>query len=165
MPIYNVDRFLEKCLTTLVAQTFRSFEVIAVNDGSTDRSGEIAHRFADIYDFIHVIDQENQGMSSARNAGMKAARGEYFSFVDSDDYISIDWFYQLLKKAEATDADITVGEWCFDHEGGDKVYCNLDPFRIHDYELNGEEVLDAFMEQAGKNYSWTVVWNKLYRAD
>ena len=76
MPVYNVDRFFEKCLTTLVHQTFRDFEIIAVNDGSTDSSGEIAHRFAEKYDFLKVIDQKNAGMSAARNRGMQEARGE-----------------------------------------------------------------------------------------
>ena len=166
VPVYNVEKYLSRCVDSIRNQTYQNLEIILVEDGSTDASAEIAKEYAELDQRVQVIShEENKGLFQARITGVTHATGKYIAFVDSDDYISIDWFYQLLKKAEATDADITVGEWCFDHEGGDKVYCNLDPFRIHDYELNGEEVLDAFMEQAGKNYSWTVVWNKLYRAD
>lgn len=164
VPVYNVEKYLSRCVDSIRNQIYQNLEIILVEDGSTDTSAKIAKEYAELDRRVQVVShEENKGLFQARITGVTHATGKYIAFVDSDDYISIDWFYQLLKKAEATDADITVGEWCFDHEGGDKVYCNLDPFRIHDYELNGEEVLDAFMEQAGRSFSWTVVWNKLYR--
>ena len=157
MPIYNVDRFLEKCLTTLVAQTFRNFEVIAVNDGSTDRSGEIAHRFADIYDFIHVIDQENQGMSSARNAGMKAARGEYFSFVDSDDYLSPYFLEELYRAVTENHADIACCYYYYHFVESDVLYKY--PFRCEGVFDRGE----AMKKLLRDTQIQSLVWNKIYR--
>ena len=88
IPVYNVEPFVGKCLSTLVHQTFQDFEIIAVNDGSKDGSLAILREFERNYVNMVVIDQPNAGMSMARNRGMEAARGEYLCFVDSDDYVS-----------------------------------------------------------------------------
>ncbi len=80
IPVYNVEKYIGRCLSSLVEQTFRDFEVIAVNDGATDDSSLILHHFAEKYDFIRVIDQTNAGMSKARNAGMRAAHGQLLCF-------------------------------------------------------------------------------------
>lgn len=90
VPIYNSEPFVEPCMECLLRQTadFSRMEVLLVNDGSTDGSEEICRRFAQQYENVHLISQENQGVSAARNAGIRAAQGKYILFLDSDDTIS-----------------------------------------------------------------------------
>ena len=88
IPIYNSEKYLQTCLDSILAQTLKEIEIIAVNDGSKDRSREIIEEYQKRYpSTIHVINKENGGMSDARNKGVEKATGEYISFVDSDDYI------------------------------------------------------------------------------
>ena len=88
VPVYNAEKFLKKCMDSIVEQeTKYHFEVIAVNDGSTDKSIEILNDYKEKYDFIKVINQENGGAAKARNNGINNARGKYISFIDSDDFI------------------------------------------------------------------------------
>ena len=90
VPVYNVEAYLEKCLDSLVNQNFDNYEVIIVNDGSTDKSKEIAQRYENKYSNVVLIDQKNKGLGGARNTGIEAVKGEYILFVDSDDYIHPD---------------------------------------------------------------------------
>ena len=87
VPIYNVEKYLAKCLDTILAQTFSDIEIICVNDGSTDNSRKILSEYAKKDSRIKIVDKKNGGLSSARNAGMKVAQGEFISFIDSDDWI------------------------------------------------------------------------------
>ena len=164
VPVYNVEKYLSRCVDSILAQTYENLEIILVNDASTDSSGEIISKYTEQDErIVKAEHQTNRGLFQARLTGAAIAHGEYLAFVDSDDYISIDWYRKLLQKAEETGSDMVVGEWCFDNDGQSKSYLNLDPFRIRDYELTGEEIIKAFMEQQGQCFSWTVVWNKLYR--
>lgn len=97
IPVYNVEKYLAECLTSVVNQTFKDIEIICVNDGSTDNSPKILEEFAQKDSRIKIINQENQGMSCARNAGLAVATGEYITFVDSDDYISTDLYADMQK--------------------------------------------------------------------
>ena len=94
VPVYNVESYLAKCLDSILCQSYKDYEIIAINDGSTDNSSKILKEYVDKYDNIIVINQKNQGLSQARNNGVKEAKGEYIIFVDSDDFIEKD----LLKK-------------------------------------------------------------------
>ena len=87
VPVYNVEKYLARCIDSILAQTFTDFELILVDDGSTDNSGEICDEYAGKDPRIIVIHKENGGVSSARNHGLDIARGEYITFVDSDDQI------------------------------------------------------------------------------
>lgn len=108
VPIYNVEKYLEKCLNSIVNQTFSDIEIICVNDGSTDNSLAILNMFAKDDKRIKVISQENQGISVARNNGMKVATGEYIGFVDSDDWIDLNFYEKLYDAAKRYDADIAA---------------------------------------------------------
>lgn len=107
-PVYNVEQYIEKCIDSILAQTFTDFELILVDDGTKDDSGVICDRYAEQDNRIRVIHKQNGGLSSARNAGLDIARGEYIGFIDSDDWIDKDMFSILHKNAITTNADIAV---------------------------------------------------------
>ena len=108
VPVYKVEPYLAACVDSILAQTFTDFELILVDDGSPDRCGEICDAYAQQDPRVRVIHQENQGLSGARNAGMDIARGEYISFVDSDDMISPRYLTVLLQSLTETNADFSV---------------------------------------------------------
>lgn len=107
VPVYNVEKYLVDCLESIVNQSGSDFEVILVNDGSTDRSGEICDQYAEKYSFLRVIHQNNKGLSGARNSGYLVAQGEWISFVDSDDIISADYLISVRSLLQE-DVDIIV---------------------------------------------------------
>lgn len=110
VPVYNVREYLRECLDSLVKQDFDSYEVILVNDGSTDGSDLMCKEYADKYHYIRYFSQENKGQSAARNFGMCYATGEYILFVDSDDYVANDTCEVLYDNAKKYDADIIIGD-------------------------------------------------------
>ena len=107
LPCYNAGAYLSACLDSLFAQSMRDFEVIFVDDGSRDDSLALARRYAERDARIHVISQENQGVSAARNLGLAHARGEWITFVDGDDLLPLDAFETLLS-GTAEDVDMVV---------------------------------------------------------
>jgi len=109
VPVYNVEKYLEECVDSLLNQTLQDLEIFLVDDGSTDRSGEIADRFAkENPDRVHTLHLENGGQGRARNAALPMASGDYVGFVDSDDWIERDMYEKLLDRAEKTGADVVV---------------------------------------------------------
>ena len=108
VPVYNVENVLHYCIESILDQTFRDFELILINDGSTDRSGVVCDRYAETDDRIRVIHKKNGGVSSARNAGIDAAEGEYICFVDSDDRLCEAFLSEMVNAMESELADIVV---------------------------------------------------------
>jgi glycosyltransferase involved in cell wall biosynthesis/SAM-dependent methyltransferase len=108
VPVFNVGRYIAQCLDSLLMQSLRSLEVIVVNDGSTDGTASIAARYAETYDHVRLINQENQGLSAARNRGMQAASGNYLGFVDGDDWVHPAMYKAMLRKAVGTRADLVI---------------------------------------------------------
>lgn len=106
VPVYNVEQYLERCLDSLTNQTLQNIEIICINDGSTDNSLNILKQYIEKDKRIKIINQENRGVSVARNNGIEASQGEYIGFVDSDDYVDLDFFENLYNKAKKEDADI-----------------------------------------------------------
>lgn len=106
VPIYNVQAFLPGCLESIISQTFKDIEIICIDDGSTDESGTIAESYTDKDSRIKVIHQENQGLSGARNTGMRVAEGEFIAFCDSDDYYHPEFLERLYRVIEKTGADV-----------------------------------------------------------
>ncbi|WP_433959451.1 glycosyltransferase [Cytobacillus horneckiae] len=109
VPVYNVESELIRCLESLVNQSIKNIEIILINDGSNDSSPQICEVYKNKYDNISLINKTNGGLSSARNTGLKKAKGEYILFVDSDDYISVNACEQLLKNGLEDNLDIVVG--------------------------------------------------------
>lgn len=108
IPVYNVEKYLKRCIESVLAQDYSQYEIILVDDGSTDSSGKMCDEYESIYSQIRVIHQENKGVGGARNTGVENSKGEYILFVDSDDYIESITLSTLVKKAEDNDADLVV---------------------------------------------------------
>lgn len=111
VPVYNVEKYLPHCVRSLREQSFADLEIILVDDGSPDGCGALCDAYAEEDDRIRVIHKENGGLSSARNAGIEAARGRYIGFVDSDDYVEPEMYERLYTLAEKERADIAVGSY------------------------------------------------------
>lgn len=109
VPVYNVEKYLSKCLDSLINQSFRDIEIICVDDGSPDKSGEIAEEYAKKDSRIVVVHKENAGLGYARNTGMEHAEGEYVTFVDSDDWLTENYISNLVNAAEKYEADTVIG--------------------------------------------------------
>ena len=106
VPVYNVEKYLPKCLDSLIGQTYQDIEIICVNDGSTDGSLEILEQYATKDPRIIVISQENQGPSETRNKGVDIAKGEWMMFVDSDDWLELSCCEQIMSQSETCDLAI-----------------------------------------------------------
>lgn len=108
VPVYNVKKYLKQCVISILNQDYSNLELILVDDGATDGSGDICDIFKDEFPSILVIHQENQGLSAARNTGTKAATGYYISYIDSDDWVTPDYISYQIKLAKKYNADIVV---------------------------------------------------------
>ena len=155
VPVYNVAEYLERCLNSLINQTLNEIEIICVNDGSTDNSLCILEKFAGLDNRIKIINQKNKGLSGARNTGIKLIQGEYFGFLDSDDWVDLDYFEKLYKRAKNCDADISLGD--FIRKGKFKHKIRL--------KLNKEEEFVGDNEKfyGSQFYHFPCVWNKIYK--
>ena len=156
--VYNAEDYIEKCIKSIMAQTYRDLEIIAVDDGSTDNSREICRKLAEKDSRIVVLHKENGGNASARNAGIDIAKGEFISFVDSDDYIEDDMYEKML--SEMSDPKVTIGcsgLICTDLGGTDTVLvCDKKTFFTSD-----EALRDLFLRE---NRIMPTACNKLYRS-
>ena len=126
VPVYNVEKYLRRCIDSVLAQTYTDYEIILVNDGSTDRSGDICDAYAEKHSCIRVIHQKNAGVAQARNALLTAARGEHITFVDSDDAIEPNCLETLLMDLEQTGADISICSWCEAADDGTRTELTWD---------------------------------------
>lgn len=116
IPVYNTEKHLEKCIRSVLEQTYRNIEIICVDDGSVDRSGEILDAFAEKDDRIKVIHKKNAGVSAARNDGLRIATGDWIGFVDSDDYLVKDMYESMIKANEKQEADIVACGYYLEYE-------------------------------------------------
>ena len=119
IPVYNTEKYVRQCIESVINQTFTDFEAILVDDGSPDRCGEIAEEYAEMDSRFIVVHQENQGLSGARNAGLKFAKGEYVGSVDPDDWILPEMYSTLVQRAADTKAEITCCAWYVANERGE----------------------------------------------
>lgn len=156
VPVYNVEQYLERCVDSIINQTYTNLEIILVNDGSTDNSGKLCDELAKKDERIRVIHKENGGLSDARNRGIDESESDLVGFIDSDDYIDSDMYEVLLKNLNDTDADLSM---CALYD----VYNNTPEAQVTNKEtwkLSSEQAIRMVME--AKILSVTAV-NKLYR--
>lgn len=155
VPVYNVEKYLEKCLNSLVNQTYENYEIILINDGSKDHSREICEKFEKKYrNKIKLINQENKGLSAARNVGMSCAKGNYIFFIDSDDYIEINTL-ELLQTATNTNPDIIAFQNVVEGIPDNKNY----HVKIDKQILSGQEYLSTCIDQTNL---FVMVWRYVY---
>lgn len=165
VPVYNVEQYLERCLDSLVNQTLKDIEIILVDDGSTDDSGNICDKYAKKDKRIKVIHKENGGLSDARNIGLSIARGKYIGFVDSDDFISLDMYKKLFNCIEHGNYDIASCEFKKVYEYNEKeIASNTMKIITKEYD-NIQALENYFDEYTDKREMQTVVCNKIYRRE
>lgn len=158
VPIYNVELYLRKCVDSILAQTFRSFELILVNDGSPDKCGEICEYYKELDPRVVVIHKQNGGLSDARNYGIDVAQGRYIGFVDSDDWIEPDMYEALHGLITAHNADIAVCGHC---EVQDEV--KLEKSFTHQVRVyDNAHAFDKLLEDTEIQ---NLAWDKLYKAE
>ena len=154
VPVYNVERYLEKCLDGILAQTYGNLEILVIDDGSTDRCGAICDSYALRDPRIRVFHTENRGLSCARNLGLDHAKGDWIGFVDSDDWIEPDMYEVLLRRAEETGADIVeCGFW---REGSVP-----EKTARHSLMLSGKAAVKALLQDKLSNCVWNKLWKRL----
>lgn len=157
VPIYNVEKYLARCINSIVNQTYKPKKIILVDDGSPDKSGAVADEFAAKYENITVIHKPNGGLSSARNAGLEIIDTEFVTFVDSDDYLSHDMYEKLFLQLEKHNADISIcGVW-YEQENGKK----MSPYKLGINKVFTK--IEALKELNSYRYFNMGVWNKIYR--
>ena len=161
VPVYQVEKYIRQCVDSILAQTFTDFELILVDDGSKDKSGQICDEYAVLDQRVKVIHKENGGLSDARNCGMDQAVGNYFMFVDSDDYIAPTMLEYLYKALMNKEADIAVCNFLHFFEEDRKRDFSTN---IQSEVLSGAEIF--YSRKNERVYGiWTVAWNKLYKRE
>ena len=165
VPVYNVENYLNKCLDSIITQTYKNIEIIVVNDGSTDNSGEICQEYAQKDNRIVYIEQGNAGLSAARNTGLDNMSGDCVTFVDSDDWIEQDYLETLYKKIVEYQADIAVGNYYSFNESEGMFYFHIlgDSYyeKVYDNVSIFENLYDS---QEMKSFALISAWGKLYKA-
>lgn len=160
VPVYKAEKFLDRCVQSILRQTFQDFELILVDDGSPDKCPEMCDAYAAQYSFVTVIHSPNRGVSSARNLGLKAAKGKYIKFVDADDYLGPNHLKILCDAAEQTGASWVWGRQTWvtkDGMGEERFSGVLDGFET----LTSREIIESFESLYFKKVLFSV-WNKLY---
>lgn len=157
VPVYNIERYVERCVRSIMGQTYPCLEIILVNDGSTDTSAEVVNNLAKEDERIKVVHKANGGLPSARLAGMAAATGEWLTFVDGDDEIEQDMYARLMKNAREHDADIShCGFVMVFPEGEKKYFHNSGAVRVQDTLTGLRDLLEESQIQPS-------VCTKLYK--
>lgn len=162
VPIYNVEKWLRDCVKSILNQTYKNLEIILIDDGSTDRCGQICDQFLEKDSRIKVFHKANGGLSDARNYGLSQASGKYICFVDSDDYIEENMIEKLYLAIRKSDAEVAVCNFLYQYEVLGKT---PDPYS---YQIEKEKVLtgkEFILLKNQKCVFCVVAWNKLYRRD
>lgn len=157
VPVYQVRRYLPECVESLLGQSYRNLELILIDDGSTDGSGELCEEYAQKDERIKVVHQTHCGVSGARNKGFQMAKGEYIAFVDSDDRVSSSFIAVLYQLIQRYNADVSVCAYERRKEGG--VQKKL--VKENTYSITSEQMLQEW--HGVRKGLETVLWNKLYR--
>lgn len=162
VPIYNVEKYLRRCINSILGQTYRNLEVILVDDGSPDGCGAICDAYAAKDARVTVIHQKNAGVSAARNAGLACARGEWIGFVDPDDFIAPNMYQEMLDAINATGAELAVCGYNYVDEEGKvdqrRLYSNAE-----NENLTQKQLMSRFSDMPPTVR--LVAWNKLFRHD
>ena len=169
IPIYKAEKYIEKCVRCILAQTYRNLEVILVDDGSPDSSGTICDKLASEDGRIRVIHKENGGAATARNAGLDSMTGEYIAFVDADDYMESNYIEKLYMLLTDNDAQVAIcGFKTIDEEGNGVTIDSLhseEECEIHDKSVSILTGNDIILEDLRGHWEHVAPWGKLFRAE
>ena len=157
VPVYNVSTYLKECLDSLINQTYKNIEIILVDDGSTDDSFKICKSYADLDKRIKLFKKVNGGAASARNLALDKATGYYICFVDSDDYVELDYVHRLVEELEKNDADVAICS-----------YSNLDKIKSTKYEYGIKEKIftaEEYIENFLTDWTSALMWNKIFKRE
>lgn len=154
IPVYNVEKYLKKCVDSVLAQDYSKYEILLIDDGSTDSSGKICDEYAERYQKIKVIHQKNKGLGGARNTGIDNAIGKYLIFVDSDDYLEVNALSSLINKAEENNADLVICNSKTVTTSGKKI--RETNFSLPDAVFNLDSYKDLIFIQVS-------AWGKIYK--
>lgn len=169
VPIYKVEKYLKRCVDSLLNQTLQNIEIILVDDGSPDRCGEIADEYAEIDTRIRVVHQSNQGLGPARNSGMRIAKGQYIGFVDSDDYVAPEMYKKLFDYAQMGDFDIVTGGYT--EFSNAQLITRIHPYAGREYRNKDDinklrkKLYGHLQKLDGKAYYPVAAWCNIYKRD
>lgn len=153
VPVYNVEKYLSRCIDSILAQTFTDFELLLIDDGSTDNSGRICDGYAGKDNRIRVFHKENGGVSSARNLGLDNAKGEYIAFIDADDWIEIEYLNLLYSTLREQNADIVACDYIIERKHS-SLYIN------QDYRCDIVCIIKKLLNNDLKGYLWNRLFTK-----
>lgn len=162
IPVYNAEKYLEKCLESACNQTYQNMEIICVDDGSTDASGRIVDEFAARDARVVAIHQKNQGESAARNRGLQMASGECIGFMDCDDWIESDMYESLVGALEKEDADIAISGWFKDT---DKESITIKNEKEVEEKVFTRDKLLKYLYERDSYREFAYMWDKLYKRE
>lgn len=159
VPVYNVEKTLSQTLDSIIYQTYKNIEIICVNDGSTDNSGKILEDYAKNDTRIQIINKENAGLAAARNTGLEYVSGDYVAFLDSDDWVNLDFYEKLIDRLECDNTDISVGEvhYIYPSYIGYNEWVNEHNFRTN------KNIVTSIKDKQHNIYA-CACWNKVYKA-
>ena len=164
LPVYNAEKYLGRCLNSILSQTFIDFEIILINDGSVDKSAEICKEYKDKDKRIIYIEQQNQGVAMARNKGLNEARGQYIGFVDADDYIESDMFKNLINPTLKYDLDVVLSKYkiCNNNDCSISI-TNVPIKKVLTKNDIKENILKSYY--TGGDSIVPALWNKIYKRE
>ncbi len=157
VPIYKVEKYLRRCVDSLVTQTLRDIEIILVDDGSPDGCGKICDEYAEKDQRVKVIHQRNGGAASARNAGVKAAQGKYVAFVDGDDWIEKETYADLSAAAASVNADLVFYDFTLVKENGDTFISPYQKVDMPEMPVQTETALKLLFQKKLESFSWIFI--------
>lgn len=163
VPVYNVDKYLDKCINSIINQEYKDLEIILIDDGSTDESGKKCDLWAKKDNRIRVIHKENGGLSDARNVGIDNAKGYYISFIDSDDFISEQYIQELYENIINTESDISICNPYYYYEQDDNTKI-VERYKIKIDRIVGNSI-DMTKVLLYQKYFDTSAWGKLYKTE
>lgn len=162
VPVYNVESYLERCIESILNQTYRNLEIILINDGSTDGSKEICDKYRRKDSRVIVVNQDNKGVSSARNLGLELAKGDYIAFVDSDDYLEKDMYELLINCSNESNADIIVCGFLQMNSKGEKKESFI---KNSSGLINSFECMKRYFNDSEIKEIMYAPWNKLFKKE
>lgn len=164
VPIYNTEKFLSRCVSSILGQTYKNIEVILVDDGSTDTSLELCHHFNSQDDRVKVFHRDNAGAGAARNFGIEQATGNYIGFVDADDWVDSDMYQYLYDLMMQYNADITICEHirCKDENESKEILSRVEKNKIELIEYDRDSYIKKYMKIGSQSIEY-YPWNKLYK--